>query len=93
MVLPSPRFEYTFMLKTTAFAQREMDRAAPSIHVDEARIEVALVLLAQAAAALRDDHPGVARAYLAQYNAAFPRDPAERFARQRAAIVAELASR
>ncbi len=86
----SSRFEYTFTPKITAFAEREMDRPAPPVHVNEAQIEVALVLLAQAAAALRDDRTAVARTYLAQYRAAFPRDPAERFARQYLAISAEL---
>ncbi len=88
--LSSSRFEYTFTPKLMAFAEREMDRPAPPLHVNEAQIEVALVLLAQAAAALRDDRKAVARTYLAQYRAAFPRDPAERFALQYLAISAEL---
>ncbi len=89
--LSSSRFEYTFILKITAFAEREMDRTVPPVRVNEAQIEVALVLLAQAAAALRDGNAVVARSYLAQYTAAFPQDPAERFSRQRQAILAELA--
>lgn len=90
---PSSRLEYTFAPTLTAFAERELERAAPIVVVDPRGIEVTRVLLAQADAALGDGRTAVARTYLAQYDAAFPRDPDERSARQRAAISAELAAR
>jgi len=86
-------FEYTFAPQLTAFAEREIERTAPMRPASDDGLDIARMLLAQANAALRDGRTGVARTYVAQYKAAFPRDPDERSARQYVAILAELAAR
>ncbi len=90
LLLPSPSFEYTFTPRLTAFAERELEAASRG--GEEQALEAPRTLLAQAAAALQEGHPAIARTCLAQYRAAYPVDPTGRFARQYATLVAALSS-
>lgn len=86
------RFEYAFSLQKSAMAFAERERAGHPGQTAAPAEEAPRALLAQAAAALLEGKPEVARSCLSHYRAAYGASAHGRFATQYEALAAQLAS-
>lgn len=94
--LPSARLDYRLLPHLTTFAERERAAVSAAPAGGRGRTETSDVprtLLAQAAAALLEGRPEVARSCLEQYRAAYSSDTSSPFVAQYRALAAQIGLR